>query len=154
MLSTIHLIIGATIGKYFQNIWVVIVLAAVSHYVLDFIPHFSPKEVKGYKKNGFSGSNKKELILKSVEPLLGLVLVAYLIFVINKENAFVMAVGAFFSWLPDGLTFASWKYHINWLGRILPRPGNKLYNRKNDSFLIGVLPQIIVFILCLIYLLR
>ena len=144
MITTIHLLTGAAIGKYIQNIWLIIILALISHYVLDFIPHHSPSEVRGYLENGIKGCSIKDLLLKSIEPIFGLILLSYFIF-LNKEKAIPMAIGAFFAWFPDLLVFFSWKFDINWLNEIIPRHGNIFYN-KSKSLITGILTQIIVFI--------
>ena len=67
MLTTTHLLAGAVIGKYFQNPILIIILAFVSHYILDFIPHYSIKAVIGFKEGGLRNANKKELIKKGME---------------------------------------------------------------------------------------
>lgn len=144
MITTIHLLTGAVIGKYIQSIWLIIILALISHYALDFIPHYSPGEVQGYLENGIKGCSIKDLLLKSIEPIFGLILLSYLIF-LNKEKAFPMIIGAVFAWFPDLLVYFSWKFDINWLGEIIPRPGNIFYN-KAKSLIVGIFTQAIVFI--------
>jgi hypothetical protein len=47
MITLIHLLVGAVIGKYVTSIILIIVLALASHYVLDFIPHYSPSAPAG-----------------------------------------------------------------------------------------------------------
>ncbi len=145
MITTIHLLIGAVIGGYVKNIWLIILFALISHYVLDFIPHISPFEIKGYIKNGVSNKNAREVVLKSIEPLLGLILVSYLIF-LNKEKSFLMILGAFFAWLPDLISYAGWiNTKTNWVDKIVPRHGNIFYNQAK-SLIIGILTQVIIFV--------
>ena len=59
MLLTIHLLIGAVIGKYITNTWLIIFIALISHYVLDMIPHVSMPTPKEYLKKGLKGIPKK-----------------------------------------------------------------------------------------------
>lgn len=143
MITVIHLLVGAVIGKYIKTIWLIIILALLSHYILDFIPHSSPRAVKGYLEGGISGADTKDLILKSIMPLLGIFLLVYLIF-LNKELAVPMIIGAFFAWFPDLLVFIGCQFHLEWIDKIVPRPGNIFYN-KDISF-VGILTQIVVFI--------
>lgn len=151
MITTIHLLIGALIGKSFKSIWLIIILALISHYVLDFIPHTSPHEVEDYLKNGVDGANKKDLLLKGIEPLIGLILVGYLIY-LNKEKALPMAIGAFFAWFPDLIVYFAWlDTRWNLLDKIVPRHGNFLYNEAK-SLIVGILTQAITLITTLILL--
>jgi len=143
MITVIHLLVGAVIGKYVKSIWLIIIFALLSHYILDFIPHYSPSAVKGYLEGGISGADTKNLVLKSLMPFFGIILLACLIF-LNKEFTGPMILGAFFAWFPDLLVFIGCQFHLDWINKIVPRHGNIFYNR-NTSFL-GILTQIIVFI--------
>ena len=151
MLTTVHLLIGAVIGKYVNNAWVIIIISILSHYVLDFIPHYSHQGFEKFRELGFAGIDKR-LILIGIEPILGLILVIFLIYM-NKERVFPMVLGSFFAWFPDLLTFISWKYlsykyNINIFEKILPRPGNFLYNACNTLF--GIFIQIVIAIVAII----
>lgn len=151
MITTIHLLIGALIGKSFKSIWLIIILALLSHYILDFIPHTSPSEVDGYLDGGLKGVSNRDLILKSIEPILGLILVGYFIY-LNKEKALLMAVGAFFAWCPDLIGYFAWlDTRWNLLDKIVPRHGNFLYNEAK-SLIVGILTQAVVFITTLMLL--
>ena len=150
MLTSVHLLTGASIGKYFNNPWLIIGLAIISHYILDFIPHYSPSGFKEYKNGKLKNIPIKKILLLSIEPVLGITLLIYLIY-FNIKTFENILLGTFFAWFPDLLCFISWKflspkYNINFFEKILPRPGNKLYN-LNKSFLIGVFPQIIISII-------
>ncbi|MFH1585452.1 MAG: hypothetical protein ABIB79_01655 [archaeon] len=150
MITTIHLLTGAVIGKYIKNIWLIIILALISHYILDFIPHNSPSQVKGYLEGGIKGADTKDLLIKSIDPIIGLILIGYIIY-LNKEKAIPLIIGIFFAWFPDLLVYFSWKFDIIWLDRIIPRPGNFFYN-KSRSLIVGILTQAIAFISALILL--
>ena len=144
MITTIHLLVGALIGKSFKSIWLIILLALISHYILDFIPHTSPSEVDGYLDGGIKGADNKDLIFKSIEPIIGLILIGFLIS-LNREKAIPMIIGAFFAWFPDFLVFISWGWDVKWLSKIVPIKGNIFYNQAS-SLIIGILTQIIAFI--------
>ena len=144
MLTTMHLLVGAVIGKYIGNIWLIIIFALISHYILDFIPHTSMIAVKGYFENGLKGTDIKDLLSKSIEPFLGVILAIFLIY-LNKGRAVPMIIGAFFAWFPDLLSFIVWKYRLQNFRKFLPRPGTIWYN-KASSLIVGIGTQIIVFI--------
>ena len=40
MIITPHMLVGAAIGARVRNIWLVFILAWLSHYLLDFLPHW------------------------------------------------------------------------------------------------------------------
>ena len=151
MLTSIHLVTGAAIGKMTGNLWLAIPASIISHYILDTVPHYNQKPVKNYLEKGFLGSNKKDLIIKSIEPLVGIFMVVYSAFYLNPSIAWIMLISAFFSWFPDFLIFLKWKYQIN-----VPFPLLKKFEEEwhhHTSFLRGTIIQLIIFILVSIYIL-
>jgi len=150
MLTTIHLLVGIVIGKYINSIWLIIILALASHYVLDMIPHTSMPTPNGYLRKGLKGVSKKLLFLESIEPVLGILLVLFFIY-LNKERAVQMIIGGVFAFFPDIITFLVWKNQLTWLDKYLPRPSSIFYNKAKTLF-IGILTQVIVFIICILML--
>lgn len=112
MLTSVHLLTGAAIGKVTGNLWVAAIISFAFHHVLDFIPHYTPKPVKGYLQNGLRSAYKQDLILKSIEPAIGILVTLYLIFYNQQELRTSMIIGAFFGWLPDMLVLLDWKFKI------------------------------------------
>lgn len=149
MLTSVHLAAGAAVGKATGNLWLTILIAFVSHYVLDAIPHYSPKPVKGYLENGWRGASKKDIIFKSVEPVIGLLIICYAIFGFNSEDVWLMVVGALFGWLPDFLVFLKWKYNIKLLPAFLIKIEEDWHSHTNSSP--GMMLQIIIFFLAVLY---
>jgi len=150
MLTSIHLVAGAAIGKATGSFWLAIPISVISHYLLDIIPHYNQKPVENYLEKGFLGSNKKDLLVKSIEPLVGIFLVAYSAIYLNPNIAWVMIVSAFFGWLPDFLVFLRWKYRVN----IIPFSLFKKFEEKchhHALSLQGIAIQLIIFILFSIY---
>lgn len=139
MIATVHFLLGLIIGEYAGSIPLIIFLAVLSHYLLDFIPHYSPTAPK----------NRKDLFFKSIEPTLGIALSVFFI-IAYKENSALMFLGAFFSWLPDFFSYIQWKFNVQFLFKILPRPGNRLYN-GNNSFL-GMIITAVFLLACLVIL--
>lgn len=137
MLTIVHLLVGAAIGKNVESIFLIIVIALISHWIMDSIPHYSPRAPAGLRENGFSGVDMKELILKSIEPILGIALVAFLIYR-NKELALPMVIGAFFAWVPDLMTAIIWKYQLTDIKMFFPVYGSVFY-RYSASIYWGIL---------------
>lgn len=150
MLTTMHLLVGGVIGKYVDNIWLIILLALASHYVLDMIPHTPMPTPDGYLKKGLKGVSKKLLLLESIEPVLGILLVSFFIY-LAKERIILMITGCFFAFFPDLITFLVWKNQLTWLDKYLPRPTSIFYNKTKTLFA-GILTQIVVFIICVLML--
>lgn len=144
MLATIHLLFGAIIGKSFSSLWVIIILAFASHYILDIIPHHSFGEPKGWKEKGLRGCDKKDLIRKGVFPFFGVILMTILILT-SKENQLNLILGASAGLLPDGLCYMAWKHDIGWANKVLPRPGTKLYNKLQNKK--GIMMQVLFFLI-------
>ena len=148
MIGTVHLLFGAVIGKFIGNPYLTCILAFVTHYLLDAVPHCQAKAPKGFREGGFRGVDKMDLLLKSVEPILGIGLTLYLI-VLNGSSV-SMLLGAFFGTLPDLLWFVEWKW-----GRRIRPPLVTLWEETFHRHIgvVGIIPQIMVMILCLLYLL-
>ena len=113
MLTSIHLVTGAAIGKITGNLWISIPISLLSHYLLDIIPHYNPKPIKGYLEKGLLKSDKKDLLIKSLEPLMGILVVGYSAFYLNRDIFWIMILSAFFAWSPDLIVFLRWRYKIN-----------------------------------------
>ena len=152
MLTTPHLLVGSAIGKATVNIYLTILLAFFTHYIFDAIPHYNPKPVKNYLELGFSGADKKDLAIKSIEPVIGIALTFFILRFSSQNLRWPIAVGAFFAFLPDFLLFLKWKYGIKYFP-------NKIHELEkashwHSSFLPGIMTQLIVSTLAIWYLLK
>jgi hypothetical protein len=147
MILLVHLILGAAIGSKISNIYLAIILALLSHYLLDIIPHFD-YPVKSNDRNQW-----KKLLLGAVKVALDLLVGISLILIFSKNQPLVY-IGAFFALLPDGFTVL--KYLI---------PNNKIFEAhyalhmklhflkdKKISMFWRILNQVIVVIISIIIL--
>lgn len=100
MVITPHLLVGAAIGKRVRSVWLVFVLAWLSHYLLDFLPHWD-------YLSDINIANLDHLTKIGLDFLLGLSLVYLLVYPCSKK--FPIFVGAIAAILPDCLNVA---YHI------------------------------------------
>ncbi|MCX6721199.1 MAG: hypothetical protein NT026_01185 [Candidatus Staskawiczbacteria bacterium] len=85
MILLVHMLLGAAMGHVVKNPILAIIMAYLSHYLLDFIPHIE-YDVKKLKKI-----------------ILDLCLGILFIFLFSKNNP-VIYICAFFAILPDGFT--------------------------------------------------
>ena len=155
MILTTHILTGAVLGANVQNPYAVAGLAIAVHFALDLLPHGDYLN----KKSGFRDFWKVALDLA-----IGLGTVYALFFLrdpastANLEN---IAIGIFFSLLPDGTTFLYWKMGVKFLKPIKKfheklhyypefSPGSKFLLRNNfwDIFIS------LISLISLIYLIR
>ena len=102
MILTIHAVAGAAVANQFQNKLIAWVLAFLSHFLLDAIPHreYSLENVKfGFRSRKFWKLAAKVLF----DLLLGFILI--IIFTKQRSNLIHNLFGGFCALIPDGLTF-------------------------------------------------
>ena len=107
MLLASHIIVGAAVAASTPNIFLGLLLAFLSHFILDRIPHseYSVEPLKQIKTRG----------IKYCMPILQRValdfgagyLVLFIVVAISKENIpfAAWALGGFLGALPDGMSF-------------------------------------------------
>jgi hypothetical protein len=109
MILTTHILAGALIGREIQNPYEIAGLALAAHFALDLLPHGDYLNKK---------SSLKEFWKVAVDLAIGLGAVYVIFFAhtaassVNLEN---IAIGVFFSLLPDGTTFLYWKIGMKFL---------------------------------------
>lgn len=97
-----HILVGAAIASRIPNIWGLI-LAFLSHFVLDAIPHFeySIKGIKRFKRRQFFRS----LIKVELDFCLGVVIFAFIATDLSSIKVIYGLLGIVAAVLPDGLMF-------------------------------------------------
>jgi hypothetical protein len=101
MILSVHLLAGAAIGSKVKNYWAILVLALLSHFILDALPHW---EYTGLIPN-VSGDYFMTVTVKALlDILLGVGVVG--LFLRSSRLIRPALWGAFFALLPDGLIFA------------------------------------------------
>lgn len=98
MPGIVHLLIGAVIAILIPNTALMIVVAIISHYVLDFIPHIDPET--------FAAKERPYSIIQKIGLTVDIILVgafAISLFLIKNTNGNIFA-GAIAALLPDLLS--------------------------------------------------
>lgn len=95
MVLTPHLLIGAAIASRI-NLPLGLVLAFLSHYLLDFLPHWE------YSIKNIQQKLWKKSLPEFLKIFLDISIGAFLIFIISK-NLVLAGTGGFLAILPDGL---------------------------------------------------
>lgn len=156
------MLMGAAIGSYINNIYIAIILAFLSHYLLDLIPH-ADYSLKDTHKKGWIFLLPNILKI-SLDLLSGILL----IFIFSKatlpaSRQAIIYICAFFAILPDGLTVLNniipnkileihRKFHIEKIHYFKENPSTNSGQRKISIFW-RILSEIAVVIIS-IFLLR
>jgi len=98
MILAPHLLLGATIALKVQNPVLAIILALLSHYLLDFIPHIE-YNIKNIKERQWhkAGPEIRNVLF---DFLAGVLLIFF-----STDNTLFVYICAFVALIPDFLTF-------------------------------------------------
>ena len=155
MILTIHAVAGAAVANQFQNKLIAWVLAFLSHFLLDAIPH------KDYDlSNAKLGLRDKKFWMFILKAMIDLLIGFILIIIFTKEmsNLKHNLIGGFIALIPDGLTLL---YFIikpnNKILKILSAILEKFYYNfhkslgwlENTPLFWGILSQVIILIISL-----
>ena len=152
MILFCHLLVGAAIAAKIQIIPLALVLALLSHYVLDFIPHWE------YSIDNILEKRWKKAKLDFLKGALDLCLGILIIFAILKNQPIILA-GAFLAVLPDGLTLLNLllpnkilSIHDNFHRELVHYSKKISFKENKNLFMFGILSQISVSILAIFFL--
>ena len=138
------MLFGAAIGSYINNIPVAILLAFLSHYLLDFIPHID-YSLKDTHKKGWV------LFLPNISKIILDICSGIIIILIFSKNYPIIYICTFFSMLPDSFTVLN-----NLLPNKILESHFKLHNKihflkdKKISNFWRILSQILIVIISII----
>jgi len=112
MILTPHFIVGAAIGAKTHNLGLIIILGILSHYILDFIPHWDYVNhgIKDFHKTKDFKALFPDLFKITIDGLIGLLIVFLIVWqkdLLNLNNLIFVILGIFFSILPDILLFTA-----------------------------------------------
>ncbi len=113
MILATHALTGAAIGKNFENLWLIIALSIIMHFVMDSFRHGEYFDSRIAK---FKDIYWKTMIDLSIA---GIVILSFIIFY-NPTHQKISHIlfGSFFSILPDFFTVLYWKFHWKILKKI------------------------------------
>jgi len=145
MILTLHLLVGAVIATRVDMVPLAFLLAFLSHYLLDFIPH-QEYEITGVMERNWGGS-----LFAFLKVGLDIAAGTALILLFSRDP--VVFMGAFFAILPDGLTLL----HLTLPYRILKIHfafHQKLhYFKEKSPAILGIFNQLVVGIFAILLLL-
>lgn len=113
MIITPHLLAGAAIGSMVHNYWLAAVLALMSHFILDVIPHADYDIPALKRKIGGSKELFFDLAKICVDFLLGFLMIIFL--TKNYTDVSYVLTGMFFGILPDIFSFLGFVFNFRFL---------------------------------------
>lgn len=146
MLTTPHVLVGLSILKITKSPVLAIILAFLSHFILDFfIPHWNPHLYTEHKKSG--SISKNSLLIIFVDGFLALLFLAILSFQAwpDFSQIFLYGLVSLASVLPDLIEIPY--YFLNWKNKWLAgyvRFEHK--NQANGTIFWGLSTQVLVVI--------
>ncbi len=123
MILSVHMLAGAAIGSKAKKYWAIFILAIISHFVLDAIPHWE------YATQFIDAANYDFMVITlkaSIDLIAG---AATIYFILRSSNLLRPAstslggpalLGAFFGLLPDGFNFLYFLFKITLGWNITP----------------------------------
>jgi len=162
MVLTPHILVGAAIGAKTQNLGLIVILAIISHFILDRIPHwdYSNKELETFSQNKSCKTLFNFFLKIAIDGLMGLIIVIFIIWqknIINPKYLFYVLIGISASLLPDILLgFAKFFSNKSRVLRVYKNLHEKtLHNPKHikKPTLLGLGTQLLTIVIAIIILL-
>ncbi|EKD55958.1 MAG: hypothetical protein ACD_58C00327G0002 [uncultured bacterium] len=151
MLLTPHVLVGASIGALTDNLALIILLAFVSHFVLDMLPHADWGMWHSYEKN--FKLTLKDYILVAID-ILGVLIFTYVLWNNADRNNNIL-IGAFFAILVDLIdNVPFWKNYFRKLpifSQMHQLHVRIHYQLDKKYWIWGVVTQIIIIAICFVY---
>ena len=139
MILTPHLLLGAVLASKIEYAPLAIILAFLSHYLLDLIPHIE-YSIDNIEKKQWQKS-LPDFLRVFLDFSLGILLI-----LIFSENQPIIFICAFFAILPDGLSFLNYFFSnkILKIHRYIHHKKIHFLRNKKISFYWRVLSQLLV----------
>jgi len=134
MFITPHMLVGITIASRLRNFWSVFIFCWLSHYLLDFLPHWDYLE---------KITQTEHFIRILADFIFGLILVAILIYFFNQKYKSLIIFGLIIAILPDFFQFTYYLFDIQWLSPLV-WIHNTFHYWKGLSFWQGIPLTIII----------
>ena len=108
MILSTHALVGAAIGKNIDNPWIIILLSLAVHYFLDGFRH-------GEYFDDRTATIKSAWWKIALDLFIGFFIIISIIFLekIDQHTVQNMAIGIFFSLIPDFITLMHWTFKQN-----------------------------------------
>lgn len=152
MLATVHVAVGAALGRVIGDPYVTAPFSFISHYFLDAVPHFKWHKLR-LKRNHHANIRNmlRSRWYQVIEPLFAVCLAVYLYTISPAELKIPVMVGIVFNQIPDLLILLEWRYKIR---RPWPIYQIETATHHHSISFMGVFNQLVVLVPTLYYLLK
>jgi hypothetical protein len=141
------MLVGAAIGYKIHNYWLAFILAFLSHFILDAIPH-REYEIDSLIEKKVSRKSIFDLFQVFLDCAIGLAII--LIFIEKSPYITYALLGAFAAMIPDGLTFLHWQTNAPWLKKITDFHRFTIHREEKTPLFWGIASQLVIFVIALI----
>lgn len=149
MLVTVHALSGAAIGSLFTNLPLVIILALISHYSFDCLPHLD---------QGTLGMEKRMIYRWAAVDIVVAVVILYYLYFTGRLSGSLIYIGAIFATLPDFLDslpiFSDWLHQFKFFNKVCQFHDRIQDWGEDQKFGWGIVSQLIIAGLSLYVLLK
>lgn len=107
MIFTPHIVVGAVIGAKTQNLGLIVILALLTHFIMDKIPHWDynlPAVFRGFRKNKKIKPLLSDFVKMAIDITIGLLIVFTVIWsknLLSFNHLCFISIGIILSILPD-----------------------------------------------------
>jgi len=152
MILLVHLLLGALIGKHINNLILAIILAFLSHYLLDLLPHIE-YPIKNIKEKQWKKA-LPDFLRIILDFCIGVVLIFFFATPSTGSGQAIIYICAFFAILPDGLTVLGFLFPnkiLDFHGYFHRKKIHFLRDKKISKFW-RIFTQVTVAVICLVFL--
>lgn len=151
MILLVHMLLGALIGKYINNPFLAIILALLSHYFLDLIPHIE-YPIENIKNKNWH-KVLPEILKVSLDFLTGILLI-FLFSPSTGSGQAIVYICAGFAILPDGFSLLNLLMENKVLSKHSKFHQDKLHFLRNKKISVfwRISVQIIISVICVYFL--
>ncbi|MFA4960449.1 MAG: hypothetical protein WC548_02185 [Candidatus Pacearchaeota archaeon] len=146
MFYIVHTLLGGFIGLHLNSIILIILIAFLSHFVIDNIPHWGIGfDKNNFKKNYQVNFHKKMIAIGIID---GVIAIFLLIFLYGKFNNTHLVIGCMASVMPDILSVG---YLTKFKHKKRYKKFLKLHNniQREAGFFFGIITQLILILILL-----
>ncbi len=159
MILTPHIIVGATIGAKTQNLGLIVILALITHLIMDKIPHYDydlPAVFREFRKNKKIKPLLSDFVKMAIDVTVGLsltfVVLWYKNFLSFDYLPFIL-FGIFISILPDIILGCSFLLLSEKMAKKIFNFNHRIFHYKHKEkegkiTFLGLATEILVIIIC------
>ncbi|MBU2496895.1 MAG: hypothetical protein KJ767_02450 [Nanoarchaeota archaeon] len=139
MIFLAHALLGTLIGYSLSNLFLIAIIAFLSHFLLDALPHIDTGSFK--RKSQYT---RKDWYIVMFDIIIGL---AFVIYFALKLGFLPVFIGAFFAILPDAIDGSAWLFKFKKMAffkKMNAFHENFGFKMKHEFILLGYIIEVAV----------